>query len=282
MLIDTHCHLDAPEFAADRAAVIERARLAGVQSIVVPAVGVFDFEQARVAARAVQGGAYALGIHPLYVLGAGEADLLELERQVQKSLDDPRFVAIGEIGLDFFVPELKAQAAVQHQEWMYERQLALAQRYGLPVLLHVRRSQDRVLKYLRQFPGVGGIAHAFNGSHQQADMFVRQGCALGLGGAMTFARAKQIRRLAQDMALNHLVLETDAPDLAPSWLVEPGTPLASVRSEPAQALGIARSLAQLRGLRVEQVIAATGATARRVLPRLDVLLRMSLPPAPVT
>ncbi len=187
-------------------------------------------------------------------------------------LDDPRFVALGEIGLDYFVPELKTEAASQHQEWLYEAQLALAQRYELPVLLHVRRSQDRVLKYLRQFPGVGGIAHAFNGSEQQAQMFVRQGCALGFGGAMTFGRAKQIRRLAQEMSLADIVLETDAPDLAPSWLVEPGTPLASVRNEPGQVKGIAESLAELRQMDVAEVTAQTGATARRVLPRLDAFL----------
>lgn len=277
MLIDTHCHLDAPEFSADREAVIARARQAGVRSIVVPAVGVLDFQDARLAAQAVPGGAYALGIHPLFAPGAGEDDLRELERQVQASLDDPRFVAIGEIGLDYFVPELKTEAASRHQEWIYERQLALAQRCGLPVLLHVRRSQDRVLKYLRQFPGVGGIAHAFNGSRQQADMFVRQGCALGFGGAMTFGRAKQIRRLAQELDLDSIVLETDAPDLAPSWRVEPGTPLASVRNEPMEVAGVARSLAELRGLDVQEVIAATGATARRVLPRLDALLNNPQP-----
>lgn len=277
MLIDTHCHLDAPEFSADRGAVIARARQAGVRSIVVPAVGVFDFLDARLAAQAVPGGAYALGIHPLFTPGAGEDDLRELERQVRDSLDDPRFVAIGEIGLDYFVPELKTEAASRHQEWIYERQLALAQRYGLPVLLHVRRSQDRVLKYLRQFPGVGGIAHAFNGSRQQADMFVRQGCALGFGGAMTFGRAKQIRRLAQELDLDSIVLETDAPDLAPSWRVDPGTPLASVRNEPMEVAGVARSLAELRGLDVQQVVAATGATARRVLPRLDALLNNPQP-----
>lgn len=272
MLIDTHCHLDASEFAADRAQVIARAQQAGVQSIVVPAVGVFDFQDARRAAQAAPGGAYALGIHPLYTPGAGESDLLELERQVQASLGDPRFVAIGEIGLDYFVPELKTDEAALHQEWMYERQLELAQRHGLPVLLHVRRSQDRVLKYLRQFPGVGGIAHAFNGSRQQADMFVRQGCALGFGGAMTFSRAKQIRRLAQELDLDSIVLETDAPDLAPSWLVEPGTALASVRNEPAEVAGVAASLAELRGQDLDTVIAVTGAAARRVLPRLDILL----------
>ena len=272
MLIDTHCHLDAPEFDHDREQVIERARAAGVGSIVVPSVAVFDFQQAREAAMLAPGGVYALGIHPLFTPQAGAKDLEALEQEIQLRLDDPRFVALGEIGLDYFVPELKTEAASQHQEWLYEAQLTLAQRYELPVLLHVRRSQDRVLKYLRQFPGVGGIAHAFNGSEQQAQMFVRQGCALGFGGAMTFGRAKQIRRLAQEMSLADIVLETDAPDLAPSWLVEPGTPLASVRNEPGQVKGIAESLAELRQMDVAELIAQSGATARRVLPRLDAFL----------
>lgn len=272
MLIDTHCHLDAPEFDRDREQVMARARAAGVQSIVVPSVAVFDFQTARETALAAPGGVYALGIHPLFTPGAGVTDLQALEREIQLRLPDPRLVALGEIGLDYFVPELKTDKASRHQECLFDAQLALAQRYGLPVLLHVRRSQDRVLKYLRQYPAVGGIAHAFNGSEQQAQMFVRQGYALGFGGAMTFGRAKQIRRLAQALSLADMVLETDAPDLAPSWLVEPGTALASVRNEPAQVYGVADSLAQLRGLNVADVIEQTGATARRVLPRLDAFL----------
>src|SRR5690606_37390886 len=117
-------------------------------------------------------------------LQARDADLLALERAVEQALDDPRFVAIGEIGLDFFVPQLREEEARARQEHFYARQLALAQQHGLPVLLHVRRSQDTLLKYLRRHPDVGGIAHAFNGSFQQAQQFVERGFALGLGGAM--------------------------------------------------------------------------------------------------
>src|SRR5690606_2387582 len=136
----THCHLDAPEFASDREQVIERARAAGVRSIVVPSVGVFDFQAARETAKAAPGGVYALGIHPLFTPTAGEADLEALEQDIQLRLDDPDFVAVVEIGLDHFVPGLKADEPGRHQEGLSEAQWAMAQRNGLPVLLHGRRS----------------------------------------------------------------------------------------------------------------------------------------------
>jgi TatD DNase family protein len=213
------------------------------------------------------GGAYALGIHPMYVPRAQDADLDCLEACIQAALPDPRFVAIGEIGLDFFVSELKAPDMAARQERFYRSQLELAQRYGLPVLLHVRRSQDQLLKHLRQCPTVGGIAHAFNGSFQQAHQFIERGFALGFGGAMTFTRAQQIRRLAAQLPLDALVLETDAPDLAPAWLGLGASP-ARARNEPAEVAGIGRELARLRDLEEAFLVDATARNAKRVLPRL--------------
>jgi TatD DNase family protein len=268
MLIDTHCHLDAVEFDRDRAAVIDRAGEKGVGAIVIPAVGRSNFTTVRELAHSFRGGTYALGIHPLFVPDAHDSDLEVLNDHIQMALDDPRFVAIGEIGLDFYVPALKESSMQEKQEAFYEAQLDMAQRYGLPVLLHVRRSQDRVLKYLRTRPTIGGIAHAFNGSYQQAEHFIEQGFALGIGGAMTFERALQIRRLSHKMPLEALVLETDAPDIPPAWLrpAEPGhkTP----RNEPCHIARIAKSLAELRGLSRVEVVHATAANAKRVLPRL--------------
>ncbi|MGO3743494.1 TatD family hydrolase [Kerstersia sp.] len=267
MLIDTHCHLDAPELRPDRRAVIQAAGAAGVAAIVIPAVARFNFNAVRRLAHAVPGGAYALGIHPLYVGQSEDDDLRYLREELQRRLEDPRLVAIGEIGLDFFVPGLAEGRARERQEYFYQAQLDMAQELGLPVLLHVRRSQDVLLKYLRRRPMIGGIAHAFNGSAQQADMFIQQGFALGVGGAMTYARALQIRRLAAAVPLAHLVLETDAPDIPPAWLVPPDR-----RNTPAQVAAIARELAQLRAVTPEIVREETGATARRVLPRLGRLL----------
>lgn len=267
MLIDTHCHLDAGEFAPDRDAVITRARQAGVRAIVIPSVERSNFAVVGALAGSFPGGAYALGIHPMYVPRAQDADLDCLEACIQAALPDPRFVAIGEVGLDFFVPELKAPDMAARQERFYRSQLELAQRYGLPVLLHVRRSQDQLLKHLRQCPTVGGIAHAFNGSFQQAHQFIERGFVLGFGGAMTFTRAQQIRRLAAQLPLDALVLETDAPDLAPAWLGL-GASLARARNEPAEVAGIGRELARLRDLEEAFLVDATARNAKRVLPRL--------------
>lgn len=267
MLIDTHCHLDAAEFDPDRQAVIDRARTSGVEAIVIPAIAAANFATVRRLAHGVEGGTYALGIHPLFVQHAQDADLDVLRHAVRAAMSDPRFVAIGEIGLDFFVPAVSSGAARERQEFFYQAQLRIAAEFELPVLLHVRRSQDILLKHLRRIPVRGGIGHAFNGSEQQARAFVDLGFALGVGGAMTYARALNIRRLCTGFGLEHLVLETDAPDIPPEWL-----PLVDRRNEPAQVAGIAEALAALREQPVSTVIASTGAAARRVLPRLDLSL----------
>lgn len=266
MLIDTHCHLDATEFDADRDGVLERAAFKGVNAIVIPAVGRANFDAVRTLAHAFKGGFYALGIHPICVPDAKEADLETLDTHIQQALDDPRFVGIGEIGLDFFIPALKQRDMVERQQFFYHAQLDLAARYGLPVILHVRRSQDLLLKALRQRPPLSGIAHAFNGSFQQASQFIDLGLVLGFGGAMTFERALQIRRLASRLPGDALVLETDAPDIPPAWLGSPGGP--TPRNEPGEVARIADVLAGLRDVQPEEIVRLTAANARRALPRL--------------
>jgi TatD DNase family protein len=268
MLIDTHCHLDAAEFDADRIAVAGEARAAGVAAIVIPAVERANFGLVREWAHAIHGGAYALGIHPLYVERAGVDDLQALRRAVQAAMADPRFVAIGEVGLDFFISNVASGEARARQEHFYAAQLALAAEFDLPVLLHGRKSQDILLKYLHRERGVpGGIVHAFNGSRQQAEAFVAQGFALGMGGAMTYPRALRIRRHATEFSLANLVLETDAPDMPPTWLGD-----AHRRNTPVQVQRVACTLAALRGVAFETVAQATTATALRVLPRLAAII----------
>ena len=161
--IDTHCHLDAPEFAHDVAAVRARAAGAGVRMCVIPAVEVPNFTDASLLAHRT-GDAYALGIHPLYVARAQDDALAQLDAALTERADDPRLVAVGEIGLDYFVPELTQAPLRQRQEHFYRAQLRLARKHGLPVILHVRRSVDQILKGLREIEVPGGIAHAFNGS----------------------------------------------------------------------------------------------------------------------
>jgi TatD DNase family protein len=259
MLIDTHCHLDAAEFDADRDDAVARARHAGIGRIVVPAVDAGNFATVRaLAARHPGTVRFALGIHPLFVDRSSDDDLLRLRDEVAASLDDPRFVGIGEIGLDHFVEGLDRD----RQERFLAEQLRIARDFDLPVILHVRRAQDGVLKQLRRFRPRGGIAHAFNGSLQQARTFVELGCALGFGGAMTFARALQIRRLAQAMPIEACVLETDAPDIPPAWI-------RAGRNAPHELAGIALAFAELRGIEPAEAIGASGRAARRVLPRLE-------------
>jgi len=262
MLFDTHCHLDAAEFDHDRAQVIERAQAAGVQAIVIPAVEVANFDRVRLLAHSFAQGFYALGIHPMYVERAAPNALEQLHEALLQHRADPKLIAIGEIGLDFFIPEISSGEPRTQQEFFYEAQLKLALEFDLPVLLHVRRSQDTLLKYLRRHRVRGGLAHAFNGSLQQAQQFVELGFALGIGGAMTFDRALQIKRLATELDLSALVLETDAPDISPAWLAK------RARNEPFQVLQIAQVLAELRGCSVDEVVKSTAQTARRVCPGL--------------
>lgn len=262
MLIDTHCHLDAAEFDEDRTQVVARAAAVGVRSIVIPAVERGNFDVVARLAHTTDGAAYALGIHPMYVERADEADLEHLRERIAASIEDPRLVAVGEIGLDFFVEGLDRE----RQRRFFVRQLEIAREFNLPVLLHVRRAQDDILKHLRRTPPPSGIAHAFNGSLQQAQAFIAQGCALGFGGAMTFERALQIRRLVTGLPAEAHVLETDAPDIAPAWL-------ARGRNEPGELPAIAEVFASLRQEPVQTVLKRTSANALRALPRLATLLR---------
>ncbi len=266
MWIDTHCHLDAAEFDADRDAVVARARAAGVTMQVLPAVEAGNFGAVGSLAHA-HGLVYALGIHPLFVDRADDDDLDRLDAALAERRDDPRLVAVGEIGLDHFVPGHDRA----RQERFYAAQLKIAQRHGLPVILHVRRSADGLLKQLRRIEVSGGIAHAFNGSAQQAQTFVDLGFRLGFGGAATFERALRIRELARTLPLGAIVTETDAPDIPPHWLYRTAGQRSegeTSRNEPAELPRIAAELAALRGMPIDDFAAATRANARAALPRL--------------
>jgi TatD DNase family protein len=271
MWIDTHCHLDAAEFDADRDAVRAHARAQGVSLCVIPAVARAHWAGvAQLAQRHAD--AYALGIHPLYVPQAGDGDLLALDAALSERQGDPRLVAVGEIGLDFFVPAL-CEPTMRERQWLfYTAQLKLAQKHQLPVILHVRRSADLLLKGLRQHPVRSGIAHAFNGSAQQAQNFVGMGFALGFGGALSYERALQLRRLARELPLEALVLETDAPDMPPHWHYQTAEQRAQGqaqgRNSPAELPRIAQVLADVRGLPLDALAQASTRNAQRVLPKL--------------
>jgi TatD DNase family protein len=271
MWIDTHCHLDAHEFGgtAQSRAIAQQAGGRGVSMIVIPAVDRHNFDAAAGLAASEANVAYALGIHPICVPAADEADLVLLRQRVEAAMADPRFVAIGEIGLDFFIPALCEPAMRAKQDHFFREQLRIARDFSLPTLMHVRRSQDQVLKHVRQVRPNGGIAHAFNGSFQQAQIYIDLGFKLGFGGAMTFTRALQIRRLATQLPLTAIVLETDAPDISPAW-IHPA------RNSPEQLPAIGAALAELREVNVDVIAAQTWRNSLDALPRLRDLLPASV------
>lgn len=256
-LIDTHCHLDAAEFDADRDAIAADAQNNGVCRIVVPAVERSNFETVIQLSQRLPVCAMALGIHPLYTGRAADNDLDALSILLSQYVASGQVVAIGEIGLDFFVEDQD----LTRQESFFCAQLRLAREFELPVILHVRRAVDDVLKNLRRFGVRNGIAHAFNGSRQQADEFIKLGFKLGFGGAMTFDRALKIRALATELPLEAIVLETDAPDISPEWIRHQ-------RNSPKELPRIAKVLADLREISLADVAKITTENAQTVLPNL--------------
>lgn len=280
--IETHCHLDAAEFGDGPEAALRQRALArerGVKLCVIPAVARANWTAVRELAHRL-GDAYALGIHPLYVPQAAEEDLAALEQALSAHRHDPRLVAVGEIGLDFFVPSLGEPAMRERQAHFYRAQLRLARRFDLPVILHVRKSADALLGHLRTLPTGGGIAHAFNGSLEQALAFRALGFRLGFGGAVTFDTARRLRRLATELPADAIVLETDAPDIPPQWLYVTAAERAAGRAQgvnsPAELPRIGAVVAGLRGQPPEAWARTTAANALAALPRLRALLQESV------
>jgi TatD DNase family protein len=207
---------------------------------------------------------YALGLHPLWIDGVPEVDVERLRDAAREAHADPHFVAIGEIGIDCFEP-----GDVARQEWFFREQLRVARDCSLPVIVHVRRSADLLLKHLRRIEVAGGIVHAFNGSAQQAAQFVALGFRLGFGGALTYSGSKRIRAHAASLPEGAWVLETDAPYIAPTWRRRPD---AVDRTEPADLARIADEMAALRGVDCRDLARANQRNAIAALPRLGALL----------
>ncbi len=232
-LFDTHCHLDVPEFDDDREQILARCRASGIAHIVVPAITAGGWERLLQLCRNQAGLYPALGLHPVFIEQHRQADLLQLEQK----LANEKPLALGEIGLDFFLSGLDRE----RQQRYFEAQLTIARQADLPVLLHVRKAHDQVLSCLRRITVPGGIAHAFNGSLEQAKQYLDLGFKLGFGGTLTYARSAKIRKLAQQLPAAAIVLETDAPDMvvashrgernSPEYLTDILSALAEVRQE---------------------------------------------------
>ncbi len=263
MWFDTHCHIDAPEFKDDFSLVLARAAEQGVTGILIPAVRVADYEHVVKIVDQWSGLipqiCFSLGVHPLFTLDAAESDIAATRDAIGKYIDHPRLVAVGEIGLDYFVDHLDDAK----QEWFFEEQLKIAKDFNLPIVMHVRKSQDQLLKRLRSIPISGGIAHAFNGSFLQAQHFLNLNFVLGFGGTVTYDRSLQIKRLAKEYPLESYVLETDSPDIPPAWLMDEH----SRRNEPAYLPRIAESFAKERSIDLATLAKANLDNIKRVLPR---------------
>lgn len=236
-LIDTHCHLDLAEFDADRPEVLSAARSAGVDAILVPGIDAAGWDGLLELCASDDGLYPALGLHPVYLERHRETDLAALEQRL--AIERP--VAVGEIGLDFHAKD----ADRERQLRLCEAQLCIAREAGLPVLLHARKAHEEMLRLLTETRVAAGVAHAFNGSLQQAQRYIDLGFCLGFGGMLTFERSTRLRRLAAELPLESIVLETDAPDLtvashqyqrnSPAYLPEVLEALASVRdADPAE------------------------------------------------
>ena len=254
MLIDSHCHLDALEFSDEQDAIIKNALHHGVEKIIIPAVNRKSFDDVIELRKKFPNCFYALGFHPMYIHDMKDGDMDTLKTYLKTY--EP--VAVGEIGLDFFVT--KDNKTIQEE--IFVAQLKLANAFDLPVIMHVRHAIDDVLKNLRRYPVKGGIAHAFNGSMQQAEAFIEMGFKLGFGGAMTYKRATHIQALAKSLPIESIVLETDAPDIPPSWLGHQG------RNTPGELHQIATFFAELRGMNLTSVIETSHQNTLDALPKI--------------
>ena len=204
LLVDSHCHLDAAEFDSDRPDVIRRARQAGVQRQIVPAVTAESWPKLRQVCAADPGLHPAYGLHPMFLVDHRAEHLTELRTWLERE----RPVAVGECGLDHFVEGLD-----RHEQSRYfDGQLRLARDFDLPVIVHARRAVDAVIAAIRKIGNLRGVVHSFSGSRQQAEHLWNQGFLLGLGGPVTYERARRLRELAATIPLEWLLLETDAPD----------------------------------------------------------------------
>ncbi|TYT23642.1 TatD family deoxyribonuclease [Luteimonas viscosa] len=257
LLIDSHCHLDAAEFDLDRNEVVARAREAGVRAQVVPAVQADAWPKLRDVCGGSPGLYPAYGLHPMYLEAHRSVHLQDLRGWIERE----RPVAVGECGLDYFVDGLDREA----QQAYFEGQLRLAREFDLPVIVHARRAVDAVIASLRRIGGLRGVVHSWSGSEEQARQLWRLDFLLGIGGPVTFDRARRLRRLVADMPLQHLLLETDAPD-------QPDAGIRGQRNEPGRLATVLQAVAALRDADPDEIARTTSANAAH-------LFGLPLPPA---
>ncbi|QOY64057.1 TatD family hydrolase [Lysobacter sp. H21R4] len=248
-MVDTHCHLDAPEFDQDRTAVIERALAAGVTRQVVPATIAAGWPGLRDVCASREGLHPAYGLHPMFLDAHRREHMAQLEQWIERE----KPAAVGECGLDFYIPDPDRD----EQEWYFDAQLKLARDFDLPVIVHARRAVDQVIAAIRRIGNLRGVVHSFPGSQQQAEILWEHGFMLGIGGPVTYNRARRLRRIVATMPLEWLLLETDAPD-------QPDAAHRGKRNEPARLTHVLDTIAGLREIAPQELAAATSANAERL------------------
>lgn len=238
LLIDSHCHLDFPDFDHDRKAVIARSQTLGVQKMVV--VGITRQHWPRLWQTVCNNDSLyaAFGLHPYFLAEHQDSDLQALREQLQRYQDHSTLCAVGEIGLDFFLKDLDPARQIH----LFEQQVAIAAEFNLPVIIHSRRANAQVTATLKKakLPRAG-IIHAFSGSYEEAMEYIKLGFLLGFGGAATWSRATRLQSVLKRLPLESIALETDSPDMPPEWL-------AGQRNSPEQLPQICQQLAQIYGI----------------------------------
>lgn len=264
-MIDTHCHFDVPEFDHDRAAVAARAFAAGVERIVIPGYIAAQWPTLFAVCAAISQPQLlpAPGLHPCYIQEHTQADLAQLEHLLRTQKNA---VAVGEIGLDYFVAELKSPALKEKQSQFFIAQLALAAEFNKPVILHVRKAHQEVIAALKKIKFTqGGIVHAYSGGIEEAKHYAALGFCLGIGGPITYEQSKRLRAVVSAMPLAALVLETDAPDMIPQPHRKAQVPREQNRNSPEFLPAVAQAVALLKYISVAEVMAATQAQSVAVL-----------------
>lgn len=248
-LVDSHCHIDAPQFDSDRAEVIARAQHLGVAQIVAPAIDAASWPGLKAVADAFPQVFPAYGLHPMFLERHRPEHLTLLREWIERE----RPCAVGECGLDHYVDGLDPET---QREYLIG-QLKLAREFDLPVILHARRAVDEVTGLIRRIGGLRGVLHSFSGSRQQADNLCELGFLLGFGGPVTYERASRLRGIVADLPGEFLLLETDAPD-------QPDSSIRGQRNEPARLVEILRTVAALRGETEEHIARQTSKNASQL------------------
>lgn len=250
-MIDTHCHFDDPSFAPDQAQILIEMQALGVSDLIIPAITQASWDEIYVLCKGQPQLHAAYGLHPIYLAEHTDTHLKQLTNFLHEHHE--QIVAVGECGLDFYLPELD----VQKQTDLFIAQLKLAKNFDLPVIVHARRSVDAVLSCIRRIGGLRGVVHSFAGSQQQAEQLIDHGFYLGAGGTLTYERAQRLRQVLQTVPAECLLLETDAPD-------QPDSQWRGQRNTPLRLPIIASTLAELRECSLDEIARITTTNAQRL------------------